>query len=204
MAITLDRDKILDAALVVFARQGYRKASLVDIVRPLGVAKTAIYHYFPGGKRQMMDELLQREEDVVLEKMRQAVAGHTDQRKQLRVLILTKIKHFRNLRELLHVPQDVGEEVAGLYANHEMSFHAEERKMIQALLEDGQRMGLYRRIDPVRLALNIQILLHRLAVSLIFEENTAVMERGLDDLLDILFHGIVNPAFCIAEEGIHG
>lgn len=195
MGISLDRDKILNAALIVFARQGFRKASLNDIVRPLGVAKTAIYHYFSGGKRQLMDELLQREEDIVLDKMRRSISEQEDPRHKLRVLILTKIRHFRNLRELLNVPQDVGEEMASIYLNHEMSFHAEERKMIQDILNCGQRKGMFRSTDPSRLAENIQLVLHRLAVVLIFEGDMTAMERGVDDLLDILFHGIMNPVF---------
>jgi TetR/AcrR family transcriptional repressor of lmrAB and yxaGH operons len=203
MGISLDRDKILNAALIVFARQGFRKASLNDIVRPLGVAKTAIYHYFPGGKRQLMDELLQREEDIVLEKMRCAMAEHKDPRHKLRVLILTKIRYFRNLRELLNVPKDVGEEIASIYTNHEMSFHMEERKMIQSLLEYGQQEEMFRRIDRVRLAENIQLVLHRLAVVLIFEKDMEAMEKDIDGLLDILFHGIMNPEFDGAVEDIH-
>lgn len=195
MAITLTRDKILDAAKAVFSRQGYRKASLADVVRPLGVAKTAIYHYFSGGKRQLMDELLQREEDIVLNKMRQAVVKYDDPRQQLRTLILTKIRYFRNLRELLDVPQDVGEEIAAIYTNHEMSFHLEERKLIQSFLECGQKMEIFRRINPAKLAENIQLVLHSLAVFFIFEGDMASMEKNVDELLDIFFNGIMNPLF---------
>ena len=61
MAITLDREKIIDSARQQFAKLGLRKASLTDIARPLGVGKTAIYHHFPGGKRELMEEVTHRE-----------------------------------------------------------------------------------------------------------------------------------------------
>src|SRR5260370_41433181 len=41
------RGRILEAALEVFARKGYHGASVVDIVRPSGTSKGAVYHHFP-------------------------------------------------------------------------------------------------------------------------------------------------------------
>jgi AcrR family transcriptional regulator len=41
------RDRILDAALDVFARKGYHRASVDDIVRVSSTSKGAVYHHFP-------------------------------------------------------------------------------------------------------------------------------------------------------------
>jgi AcrR family transcriptional regulator len=41
------RDRILDAALEVFARKGYHRASVDDIVRASATSKGAVYHHFP-------------------------------------------------------------------------------------------------------------------------------------------------------------
>lgn len=41
------RDRILDAALDVFARKGYHRAIVDDIVRASGTSKGAVYHHFP-------------------------------------------------------------------------------------------------------------------------------------------------------------
>jgi len=41
------RDRILDAALEVFARKGYHRAIVDDIVRASGTSKGAVYHHFP-------------------------------------------------------------------------------------------------------------------------------------------------------------
>jgi len=40
------RDRILDAALEVFARKGYHRAIVDDIVRASGTSKGAVYHHF--------------------------------------------------------------------------------------------------------------------------------------------------------------
>lgn len=41
------RERILDAALDVFARKGYHRATVDDIVRASGTSKGAVYHHFP-------------------------------------------------------------------------------------------------------------------------------------------------------------
>lgn len=47
MAKIATRDRILDAALDVFARKGYHRATVDDIVRASGTSKGAVYHHFP-------------------------------------------------------------------------------------------------------------------------------------------------------------
>lgn len=41
------RERILDAALSVFAGKGYHRATVDDIVRASGTSKGAVYHHFP-------------------------------------------------------------------------------------------------------------------------------------------------------------
>jgi AcrR family transcriptional regulator len=47
MAKLATRDRILDAALEVFARKGYHRAIVDDIVRASRTSKGAVYHHFP-------------------------------------------------------------------------------------------------------------------------------------------------------------
>jgi len=47
MAKIATRERILDAALEVFARKGYHRARVDDIVRASATSKGAVYHHFP-------------------------------------------------------------------------------------------------------------------------------------------------------------
>ena len=60
------RIQIIDAATVVFSREGYVAANLEDIARIAGVAPTAIYYHF-GGKEELFNQAL-----------RAAMAGFSD------------------------------------------------------------------------------------------------------------------------------
>jgi AcrR family transcriptional regulator len=51
------RRQILDAATVVFSREGYATANLEEIAQVAGVAPTAIYYHF-GGKEELFNQAL--------------------------------------------------------------------------------------------------------------------------------------------------
>jgi AcrR family transcriptional regulator len=57
------RERILGAALDVFARKGYHKALVDDIVRASGTSKGAVYHHFPAKEAlflALVDDFAQR------------------------------------------------------------------------------------------------------------------------------------------------
>ena len=63
MARASTRDRILDAALSVFAAKGYHRATVDDIVRASETSKGAVYHYFEGKEAvfvALVDEFAER------------------------------------------------------------------------------------------------------------------------------------------------
>ncbi len=187
----LDRESILEEAQRVFARHGFRKASLTDVVRGLGVGKTAIYHHFPGGKGEIVDACLQREEEAVLATMRSAVAAHRDPRHQLRAMVAAKLEHITKLRDVLSIGGDVGHELGQLYRQHERRFTLYEESLIESILRRGQEMGVFRPADPQRLARGLRTLLGQLEVEIAFDAESDNPESRLNTTLELLFYGLV-------------
>jgi AcrR family transcriptional regulator len=58
------RDRLLAAAVVVFARRGYHGTTVDDIVAESGTSKGAFYHYF-ASKQEIFMRLLERLSDMV-------------------------------------------------------------------------------------------------------------------------------------------
>jgi TetR/AcrR family transcriptional regulator, fatty acid metabolism regulator protein len=69
------RRQILDAAVRVFARQGFHTCRVSDIADEAGVAYGLVYHYF-GSKEEVLDTLFLERWDILLE----AIA-HVDDRR---------------------------------------------------------------------------------------------------------------------------
>ena len=63
------RKKILEAALQLFALHGYKKTSVHLICSSLGMADSLLYHYFPGGKKELMQTLLQEKMLLLLSEL---------------------------------------------------------------------------------------------------------------------------------------
>jgi AcrR family transcriptional regulator len=64
---TQARDRIVEAASVVFRRKGFRGATMDDIAQEIGVSKGALYLYFRT-KNELLGEIQRRSRDEILRK----------------------------------------------------------------------------------------------------------------------------------------
>ncbi|PZT56204.1 TetR/AcrR family transcriptional regulator [Paenibacillus silvae] len=53
------RKQLLDSAKELFALRGYHATTTREITKHIGMADGLIYHYFPDGKKQILDTILQ-------------------------------------------------------------------------------------------------------------------------------------------------
>lgn len=61
------RQRLMDAALQQFAQNGYARTSVHALCKSLGVADSLLYHYFPGGKKELMQVIAEEHLTQVLE-----------------------------------------------------------------------------------------------------------------------------------------
>jgi TetR/AcrR family transcriptional regulator, lmrAB and yxaGH operons repressor len=60
------RDKLIEAAITLMRRSGLSGAGINEVVRASGAPKGSVYHFFPDGKQQLVEEgLAQYSERVV-------------------------------------------------------------------------------------------------------------------------------------------
>ncbi len=69
-----DRDKVLDAAIAVFARHGFAAASTADLIGDMGIGRQSLYGAFTD-KRGLFLEALKRYSEKSLARMREALGG---------------------------------------------------------------------------------------------------------------------------------
>ena len=174
----LSRERILDVARSHFARDGYRRASLVEIARDLGVVKGALYYHVPGGKLALFDAVMEREEQRMLDAMRCAARKAEDPREALRAVFDARLDVLRDLKNLHGVRREIGEEISALTLAQERSFRRRERNLIVEILEDGERRGIFAPRGPRRaVAAAIQGMFHALTVPELFAED-AIRDPG--------------------------
>jgi TetR/AcrR family transcriptional repressor of lmrAB and yxaGH operons len=59
MAISTSRQSVVEATKRLLSEEGYSSASTARILEVSGAPRGSLYHYFPGGKAQMIAEALQ-------------------------------------------------------------------------------------------------------------------------------------------------
>jgi len=96
------RRAILDAAVRVFARQGYHATRVADIADEAGVAYGLVYHYFRS-KEAVMTELFTERWSLLLAAGEQVKAGDGTPREKLSAIAGFIIDSYRHDPELMKV-----------------------------------------------------------------------------------------------------
>jgi TetR/AcrR family transcriptional regulator, fatty acid metabolism regulator protein len=149
-APTVDkRRQILDAAVRVFARQGFHATRVSDIADEAGVAYGLVYHYFRS-KDAVLNELFTERWSLLLGAIEEVDRAGGSHRARLAAVASFIIDSYRHDPELMKV---IIVEVTRA-ANSFGRTHLEEiRRAYQSIAEivaDGQRDGEFRQdIDPL-------------------------------------------------------
>lgn len=96
------RRQILDAAVIVFARQGFTGCRVSDIADEAGVAYGLVYHYFKS-KDEILDTLFLERWDVMLEVIKELDGREQPARDKLLAIVSFIVESYRHDPELMQV-----------------------------------------------------------------------------------------------------
>jgi AcrR family transcriptional regulator len=102
MAAIDRRRQILDAAVRVFARQGFHACRVSDIADEAGVAYGLVYHYFRS-KEEVLDTLFTERWDILLQVIRDVDADDGPARAKLRAIAAFIFDSYRHDPDLMKV-----------------------------------------------------------------------------------------------------
>jgi AcrR family transcriptional regulator len=75
---TAVRDRIVEATYTCVARYGLAKTTLEDAAREARVSRATVYRYFPGGREELVREVITWETNRFFLRLAESVAGATD------------------------------------------------------------------------------------------------------------------------------
>ncbi len=96
------RRMILDAAVRVFARQGFHACRVSDIADEAGVAYGLVYHYFTS-KDEVLDTLFLERWNVMLEMIREVDARSIPVREKLQEIVSFIVDSYRHDPDMMKV-----------------------------------------------------------------------------------------------------
>jgi TetR/AcrR family transcriptional regulator, fatty acid metabolism regulator protein len=144
-AAAIDKRRlILDAAVRVFARQGFHTCRVSDIADEAGVAYGLVYHYF-GSKDEVLSTLFLERWNVMLEAIRETDAGSEPAREKLRHIASFIIESYRHDPDLMKVIIVEVTRAANSFGAAHLGKITEAYGLLRGIVEQAQASGEFSR-----------------------------------------------------------
>jgi AcrR family transcriptional regulator len=134
------RDKILQAALEVFAEKGYHRALVDDIVRASRTSKGAVYHHFPN-KEALFLALVDEFSARLAEAVAVGIAGAHGGLGKVQAALTAGLETFARHRELARILLLESVSLGPAYQSKRLEVHGRFASLIQAYLDDAVAEG---------------------------------------------------------------
>jgi TetR/AcrR family transcriptional regulator, fatty acid metabolism regulator protein len=143
------RRQILDAAIRVFARQGFHACRVSDIAREAGVAYGLVYHYF-NSKDQVLNELFIERWSLLLSAIEEVDARPIPAREKLDAVAGFIIDSYRHDPELMKVIIVEVTRAANSFGRTHLPEISQAYDLIAKIVRDAQAAGDFRKdVDPI-------------------------------------------------------
>jgi TetR/AcrR family fatty acid metabolism transcriptional regulator len=134
------RERILDAAELIFARHGFYNAKVAEIARQAGVADGTIYLYFKS-KDDLLISLFESRMERLIASLTTAIAGVTGAAAKLRALFAAYVGLIGKNPELGEVLTVELRQSAKFMKEYSNPRFAEFLKLLAGVIADGQATG---------------------------------------------------------------
>ncbi len=186
--------RILNAAVKVFAEQGFHQATISKIAGEAGVADGTIYLYFKN-KKDILSHFFNHTTRQVFDRFRQAVDQEASAEDKLRALIRTHLTEFQKYRDLAvvfqreallarHVNEDDIKAITRMYMD-----------ILEEIIRLGQRENTIRKTIPRGLAKRFILgAVNEVINTWVVSDGKRDLAKMADPLVDLCFDGIGETA----------
>lgn len=141
------RERILDDAANLFAREGYDGTSLGDLAVSVGVTKAAIYHYFPN-KKEIYEGIIVRTLDGLLREVSAATAEAKAPEDALRRFMTAHADYFEeHYNGFLAMLVGYGGMQNVVMLAEAQQLRDDYENLLRTILSDGTEAGQFRDVD---------------------------------------------------------
>ncbi len=145
---SIRRQRIIDTAVELFHRHGYRTTTLDDLARELGISKAALYHYVES-KEELLFIIYTQALNSIFEETNRISGMDLPPDEKLRQIIRNHIKNIiiKNL-SLFFVFFTEENQLPEKYYRMVREKKREYDLIIQGIIEEGISLGIFEEEDP--------------------------------------------------------
>jgi AcrR family transcriptional regulator len=187
------RRQILDAAIRVFARQGFHATRVSDIADEAGVAYGLVYHYFKS-KEEVLNELFSERWSLLLAAIEESDRQDGSPREKLGAVAAFIVDSYRHNPELMKVIIVEVTRAANSFGRTHLPEIRRAYESIAKIVAEGQEQGAFRRdIDPTFASMSFYGAIEQLLSGWIFElipASAADFEQAKDLVVATICDGL--------------
>jgi TetR/AcrR family fatty acid metabolism transcriptional regulator len=187
------RRVILDAAIRVFARQGYHATRVSDIADEAGVAYGLVYHYFRS-KEAVMTELFTERWSLLLAAGEQVKASDATPQEKLSAIAGFIVDSYRHDPELMKVIIIEVTRAANSFGRTHLPEIREAYAQVSEIVAEGQRQGIFRDdIDPEFVGMSFYGVIEQLLSGWVFEllePTDEEFDRAREMVVELICRGL--------------
>jgi TetR/AcrR family transcriptional regulator, fatty acid metabolism regulator protein len=191
------RRQILDAAIRVFARQGFHSCRVSDIADEAGVAYGLVYHYFDS-KDQVLNELFAERWSLLLTTIEEVDRQPLSAREKLDAVARFIIDSYRHDPDLMKVIVVEVTRAANSFGRTHLPEINRAYELVAKIVADAQAAGDFRTdIDPDFTAMWFYGGVEQLLSGWVFElipDSDSDFDRAREMFVETLCAGLVAPA----------
>ncbi|QEK11796.1 TetR/AcrR family transcriptional regulator [Crassaminicella thermophila] len=180
---------IIEASIKMFCKKGFHKTKVSDIATEAGVGKGTIYEYFDS-KKQLFIEMMEYLADQYYNKVLKVMNEEKNITNKFKYYILLEEKIMTKHGDLAQLFMQEAHSI-GIDVHQIMG--KKRKKLINLIanaIKEGIDKNIFRKINPYTAALTFMGSVHHILYSKIFAKDDFSKEINIEDLHDILLHGI--------------
>ena len=183
------RERILQAALSVFAERGYHRAAVDDIVRASGTSKGAVYHHFPN-KEALFLALVDEFSSRLAEAVAGAIGSAHGALGKVEAAIGAGLDTFARNRELARIVLLESVSLGPAYEAKRALVHDRFAALIQAHLDAAVAEGAIPALDTRVATLAWLGALNEIVIHWLSSDDPDVLARAIPALPPILLRSV--------------
>ena len=183
------KHSIIKVARDTFARYGFRKTTMDEIAAGARKGKSSLYYYFKS-KEEVFQAVVEQEASFLFSKIEKAVSEQTGAREKLKAYVIFRMEGFRDFVNYNDALKNDFLSKIDFIEKIRESHDKKEQASIAGILEEGIKDGVFRELNIDLTARTVVIALRGLEEPYFLSDEAIDLEKHLNDLLHILFHGI--------------
>lgn len=186
-------EAILRAAIKVFARSGFFNSKVADVAREAGVADGTVYLYFKN-KDDILVSIFNHMMDEALNMGRKRLEQVSDPREKLKRIVQAHLGRLGRDRDLAIVFQVELRSSTKFMEQFSATKVSEYLEMIRAVIEEGQRAGVFRKGLNTTIAAKVLFgALDEMTTNWVLSHRRYSLVSTAESVIDLLLNGLEGP-----------